>query len=113
MAQENLMSFGENTSDYKDLCMKSPMMSFEDTWNWSNDKDDEERNESCFMALDSPKVYLDPFSSNNTLNENDLEKTNFELIEINNDWIKEIKDLLREKRILQQETKKQRNYQVE
>ena len=62
MAQENPMSFGENTSDYKDLCMMNPAVSFEDTWSWKNKEDDEERNESCFMDLDSPKVYLDPIS---------------------------------------------------
>ena len=106
MAQENHVLFGVNTFDYEDLCMKNPMIGFEDTWSYSNDEDNKERNESCFMALESPKVHLDPFSSNKTLDANELEKDNLELIRINNDWIKEIKALLREKRILQQETNK-------
>ena len=58
------------------------------------------------MKLESSKVHLDPSSSSKTLDANELNKDNLELIEINYDWIREIKALLREKRILQQETNK-------
>ena len=109
MAQENLKLFGVNTFDYEDLRMKNPKIRFDDTWSYSNDDDNEERNESCLVGLKSSEVYLDPFSSNKTLDANELNKYNLELIEMNNDWIKKIKALLREKRILQQETNKLAN----
>jgi hypothetical protein len=104
MAQENLKLFGVNTFDYEDLRMKNPKIRFDDTCSYSNDDDNEERNESCLVSLKSSEVYLDPFSSNKTLDANELNKDNLELIEMNNDLIKKINALLREKHILQQET---------
>ena len=84
----------------------NPKIRFDDTWSCSNDDDNEEMNQSCLMALESPKVHLDTTSSNKTIDAHELNKDNLELIEINNDWIKELKYLLREKRILQKETNK-------
>jgi hypothetical protein len=81
MAQENLKRFGVNTFDYEDLRMKNPNIRFDDTWSYCNDDDNEERNESCLVGLKSSEVYLDPFCSNKTLDANELNKDNLELIE--------------------------------
>ena len=77
MAQENLKLLGVNTFDYEDLRMKNSKIRFDDTWSCCNDEDDEESIKSCLMAFGPQEVHLKPFSSNKTLNANDLQNDNF------------------------------------
>ncbi|GJT65968.1 hypothetical protein Tco_1017448 [Tanacetum coccineum] len=97
---------GESTSGYGYSYKKDPKIVNEDTWSDSDESAHKEINESCLMAFGSQEVYLNPSCSNKALNIDDLKNDNFELIKLNNDYIREIKALLRDKHSLQQETNK-------
>ncbi|GJU02475.1 hypothetical protein Tco_1112813 [Tanacetum coccineum] len=109
MAQENLRSLWGNTSGYGYSYKKDPKIVNEYSWSDSDESAYEEINKSCLMAFGSQKVYLNPSGSNKALNIDDLHNNNFELIELNNDYIREIKALMGEKHSLQQENNKLAN----
>nr|GEU29728.1 hypothetical protein [Tanacetum cinerariifolium] len=77
------------------------------SWSDIDERAYEEMNESCLM------IFLNPSCLNKALDIDDLQNDNFKLTELNNDYIREIKALLREKRILQQETNKRANREKE
>ncbi|GKB00533.1 hypothetical protein Tco_0828526 [Tanacetum coccineum] len=94
MAQENRKSSGRYTSHHEHHHKEDPKITIEDSWNESNEDDHEE---ACLMAVGSQKVHLNLSCSNKALSIENLENDNFELIELNEDFIKRIKALLKEK----------------
>ncbi|GKD00973.1 hypothetical protein Tco_1171247, partial [Tanacetum coccineum] len=85
---------------------EDPKITLEDSW---NDSSKEEHEESYPVATGTLKVHLNISYSNKALSIDNLENDNCELIEINEDFIKRIEALLKEKRLLQEETNKLTN----
>ncbi|GJT65712.1 hypothetical protein Tco_1017192 [Tanacetum coccineum] len=106
MAQENRKSSRRYTSHHEHHHKEDSKNTLEDSW---NDSSEDEREETCLMVVGSPKVHLNLSCSNKALSIENLQDDNFEFIELNEDFIKRIKALLKEKRILQEETNKLTN----
>nr|GEW04102.1 hypothetical protein [Tanacetum cinerariifolium] len=109
MAQENLRSSRKSKKICEYLYKKDPKIVNEDSWSHNDENTRKEMNESCIMAVGSQEVYLNPSCSNKALIINDLQHDNYELIKLNNDYIREIKALLREICILKEETNNHAN----
>ena len=80
MAQENLRSLGESTSGYGYSYENDSKTFGEITWSDSEDGDLPKKDATCHIEIESQEVHLKPFSSNKTLNANDLQNNNLKLI---------------------------------